>query len=530
MSQIAFSYYDILQIQQGASDDQIRLAYREQARYYHPDVTTLDPSVAASKLKIINEAYETLKNPERRAAYDEELAYERDRALLGLLPNVLAALAEGSMKSAWDQLKALEKTYGESDLLRGLMATTLHLQARNAYHAGKYGTARKFLQQALAIPFEELELRGHIEADLGLVSDRAADQEGPITTDPAPLLASLDPLEVQRGLDLLTTLPVPEAQSHARQLQFLLERSLYRSVRVGALRALLSLEEGKNQDWDALRQLYLSERPKAGKANSTPVERLAALARRDRAALAPALRPFLQEGSPEIRVAVLQAWQGMGDKRVMPWIEPWLFSENDEVRGAAAKALDLLEGKVGLTGRLLGIVGVDDGARRADKRVEAMDDAARERLDLEVAFWEKPARRPQVLKAWASGMDVEDLPGRIYLALRDRKGATTHAVGIILTKQSPDVHMPLIGMLRDEDWLMRRIAAELLGILRVKPARDALLAALDDPKPPVRKTALLALAEVGDAACIPRITPYANDDDPGVAEAARAAVGRLRPR
>lgn len=530
MSQLPYSYYDILQIAVGATDDQIRAAYREQARYYHPDITTLDPEVAASKLKIINEAYETLKDAQRRVAYDEELAYERDRALLGLLPKVLAALAEGSMKAAWDHLKVLEKDFGENDLLRGLQATTLHLQARNAYQAGKFGTARKFLQQALAIPFEEAELRGHIEGDLGLVSDRAADQEGPVTTDPTPLLASIDPLEIQRGLDLLTTVSLDEAARHIPRLRHLLVHGLYRSVRVGALRALVSLENGAQDDLAALRQLYLGDRPKAGKPAPPPAERLAPIAVKERAALAPALLPFLREGEPPMRTAVLAAWQAMGNADTIPWVRPWLLSEHDAVRGAAAKALDALEGKVGIAGRLLGMVGVDDGARRADKRVEALDESDREALDLEVAFWEKPARRPQVLKAWGAGAEVEDLPGRVFLALRDRKGATTHAVGVILTKLGPELHPPLLGLLRDEDWLLRRIAAELIGVLRVTGARDGLLALLDDAKPPVRRAALMSLAEVGDASCVPRISPYANDDDPGVAEAARAAVGKLRPR
>jgi hypothetical protein len=530
MSQIPYSYYDILQIRMGASDEQIRAAYREQARYYHPDITTLDPEVAASKLKIINEAYETLKDAQRRVAYDEELAYERDRALLGLLPSVLAALAEGSMKGAWDQLKNLENDFGETDLLRGLQATTLHLQARNAYQAGKFGVARKFLQQALAVPFEESELRGHIEADLGLVSDRAADQEGPTTTDPAPLLASIDPLEIQKGLDLLTTVPLDEAARHAPRLRHLLVHGLYRSVRVGALRALVGLAPEDQDNLHALRQFYLGDRPKAGKQAPPPAERLAALAVKEKAAIAPALLPFLREGDTAMRTAVLNAWQVMANPKTLPWVRPWLLSEADPVRGAAAKTLDALEGKVGLAGRLLSMVGVDDGVRRADKRVETLEEADREQLDLEVAFWEKPARRPQLLKAWAAGAEVEDLPGRIYLALRDRKGATTHAVGVILTKLGPELQAPLVGLLRDEDWLMRRIAAELIGVLRVNAGRDGLLALLDDAKPPVRRAALMSLAEVGDASCLPKISPYANDDDPGVAEAARTAVGKLRPR
>jgi curved DNA-binding protein len=62
-------YYSILGVERGASADDIKKAYRKLAHKYHPDVSK-DPQ-GEEKFKEVAEAYETLKNPEKRAAYDQ---------------------------------------------------------------------------------------------------------------------------------------------------------------------------------------------------------------------------------------------------------------------------------------------------------------------------------------------------------------------------------------------------------------------------------------------------------------------------
>ncbi len=62
-------YYKALGVSQTASDDEIKKAFRKLARKYHPDINTQADSEA--KFKDVNEAYEVLKDPERRAAYDQ---------------------------------------------------------------------------------------------------------------------------------------------------------------------------------------------------------------------------------------------------------------------------------------------------------------------------------------------------------------------------------------------------------------------------------------------------------------------------
>jgi curved DNA-binding protein len=61
-------YYKILGVARGASDDEIKKAYRKLARKYHPDVSK--EANAKERFQEVGEAYETLRDKEKRAAYD----------------------------------------------------------------------------------------------------------------------------------------------------------------------------------------------------------------------------------------------------------------------------------------------------------------------------------------------------------------------------------------------------------------------------------------------------------------------------
>jgi len=62
-------YYRVLDVGRDASQDEIKRAYRKLARKYHPDVS--DEPDAEERFKELQEAYEVLKDPEKRAAYDQ---------------------------------------------------------------------------------------------------------------------------------------------------------------------------------------------------------------------------------------------------------------------------------------------------------------------------------------------------------------------------------------------------------------------------------------------------------------------------
>ena len=71
------SYYVLLGLHPSASPIEIRRAYRELSKRYHPDTTDLPTATATTKFQQLNEAYATLSNPERRVLYDQKIGYSR---------------------------------------------------------------------------------------------------------------------------------------------------------------------------------------------------------------------------------------------------------------------------------------------------------------------------------------------------------------------------------------------------------------------------------------------------------------------
>ena len=65
--------YEVLGLQKGASDDEIKKAYRKLAKKYHPDLNPDDPEIQ-EKMNEVNEAYDMLTNPSKYAARQAQAA------------------------------------------------------------------------------------------------------------------------------------------------------------------------------------------------------------------------------------------------------------------------------------------------------------------------------------------------------------------------------------------------------------------------------------------------------------------------
>lgn len=88
------THYKVLMLAESADQEIISTVYRKLAQRYHPDVDSSHE--AAQRMAAINEAYQTLRDPQKRRRYDEWLASRRDRRASDRLVRHASEVATGS--------------------------------------------------------------------------------------------------------------------------------------------------------------------------------------------------------------------------------------------------------------------------------------------------------------------------------------------------------------------------------------------------------------------------------------------------
>ncbi|MGJ8455803.1 DnaJ domain-containing protein [Pseudothermotoga sp. U03pept] len=145
------SYYDILGVKKNATQEEIKKAYREAVRRYHPDkFVGAARELAEEKLKQINEAYEVLSDPEKRAQYDSMFSSKpsADNDLTFLLNSIGKYLEVQDWKRASSLCEEAKRKYP--------FCSEIYVFNAIAYY--KMGNMTNFLNEISAIESLKLPL------------------------------------------------------------------------------------------------------------------------------------------------------------------------------------------------------------------------------------------------------------------------------------------------------------------------------------------------------------------------------------
>lgn len=130
-------YYSVMGLARDATPEDIKRAYRKLSRKYHPDVSK--EKDAEARFKQLNEAYEVLKDPEKRAAYDQLGQHWKEGQEFRPPPNWNAGAEHAGRGAQWDFMAGGEGDY--SDFFESLFRQGFATGGASA-HAGGQRSSR----------------------------------------------------------------------------------------------------------------------------------------------------------------------------------------------------------------------------------------------------------------------------------------------------------------------------------------------------------------------------------------------------
>lgn len=152
--------YSILGVSQNASDDEIKRAYRELARKYHPDNYQNNPlaDLAEEKMKEVNEAYDTITKMRSGSGYESasssggyqyQRQYTQNQSTGSVFSRVRSAINMGNLAEAEQMLHSAPEKNGEWYFLAGSIA----------YRKGWLDEAHQNYQMAVQMEPNNMEYR-----------------------------------------------------------------------------------------------------------------------------------------------------------------------------------------------------------------------------------------------------------------------------------------------------------------------------------------------------------------------------------
>ena len=113
-----YFYYSLLGVRLNASQDEISKAYRSMAKKYHPD----SPSGDAAMFVLFNEAYQTLRDPEKRQRYDWEQSHSEKEKQSTTYDSTQESKKERKRTNVWSSYSSLYEHYPERMVVCGILA------------------------------------------------------------------------------------------------------------------------------------------------------------------------------------------------------------------------------------------------------------------------------------------------------------------------------------------------------------------------------------------------------------------------
>jgi curved DNA-binding protein CbpA len=163
--------YALLDVPEDASDAEIKRAYRDAAKKYHPD---LNPDAEPGRFARVSEAHEVLSDGSKRAAYDAALRAERDAASTKHSSNDFNNFSgfetyANDFRAGRTNDRSQQKYYGESDLKR--RERLARARADDAAAAAAWWRREKAASLAARVRF-----RQHVARAEGRRADRAGEK------------------------------------------------------------------------------------------------------------------------------------------------------------------------------------------------------------------------------------------------------------------------------------------------------------------------------------------------------------------
>ncbi|MBI6545926.1 MAG: HEAT repeat domain-containing protein [Cyanobacteria bacterium NC_groundwater_1444_Ag_S-0.65um_54_12] len=349
-------------------------------------------------------------------------------------------------------------------------------------------------------------------------------------------LTSLDPVIQRRGLQEAQELePGPDSVKLRTLLWQLGGASPFREIRIAALKALRIHDPESSEALRLLVDLYALTKKTRTLSHQLEHDKATLLKKLGKPAftkIATLLLPLAWEGTEAFRRSVIAAIGDMANSTIAPQLIPLLFSTSAIVRSETAIAWDRCEGLFGVTDRFKEMIGLEKEEARIKRRLIDIKQRYTKKELLAAQqiclFWEQPARRGEVITAWLAGEAPENLIAYLLVSLVDKRGGIHEVAHQAFLKIGPSAIGPLCSALHDADWLVRKLAAEILGDLGNPVASEPLMIALEDTKPLVARAVALALGQLRATKALQPLSKALQHSDPLVAKAAQSALNRIK--